>query len=248
MASASAAALQQQQQQQTMTTINPLHSIKEKIVKIRKRCKVYEVQLKKLNKFIKSKKLDSSSRHVRNKKKLEKKYLIYKTRLTGLMSRQSMLINKNPSLNDDEDDEAGDVELTASKSTRRSRQHRVEASTSRKKGSSSVEKKHRRHRDRDSEPREAKISRTRASSIGKQQQLQQQHQQLPQQLQPQQTAQNNQPNFKLPYPVLNDKRDMVQILTILKVKSLFYKELCYGVLWLKILLVGVSPQTLNVIL
>lgn len=192
------------------STTSTLRSLKEKISKVREKCKWYESQLKKVNKIIKVKKLDSSSRQARHKKKLEKKYLEYKKRLTGLMSRQSMLLNKNPNLNqiddedddeDDEDDEEVDEDeeeeeeedIDEDEDERRRRKRKQKGSSLERRSSKREDRaaRKRRHRERSSTV-ESKSKQQKAAAAAA---------------------------VKLPYPVLNDKRDKAQILTILKEKQ-----------------------------
>lgn len=75
--------------------------VKDQLKQAKKKCIAYERKLKKLSKELKVKKSTGkkiSDKHVKLKKKLKSKYLNYKAKLTGLLSRQAALANKDPTL------------------------------------------------------------------------------------------------------------------------------------------------------
>jgi nucleolin len=191
--------------------------MKEQIKQIRKKCLNYAKKLKKLTKELKAKKnatgKKASSKHLKLKKKLESKYLTYKTRLTGLLSRQAMLISKEPSLAENKKSKRDRSKKAKSRKGPKGKQSKQDKRHSKEKSKRKAQKnkssKSRRSQHHDSEGH-AENNRERSPAHDD-------------------NSQSNaatQPSggasagaVKLPYPVLNDKRDMAVIKGILKEKQ-----------------------------
>ena len=174
--------------------------IKEHINKLRRKCAECELEIKRSTKQLKVNKKKQANcstskekarcdlvkkKHLKRKKKLEKKYAAYKSRLVGLMSRQSQ---------NSESTEAA-----------KHRARHKEASA-----------RHRKHQER-------RGKHHRASAI-KERSTRRLHTKLDEANEEAPTGTGT-ANQKMPYPVLNDKRELKVILNILKEKQNHLNEM-----------------------
>ena len=188
--------------------------IKAQIKQVRHKCNAYGKKLKKLTKELKAKRdktgKKTSSKHLKLKKRLHSKYLSYKTRLTGLLSRQASLISKEPGLAATKKSDRKSKKI----SSRKSRKHKnggCNGPRRRHRASKSEKGRQRRKVSKNSQGKRARekrenscVSRSPPSAS----QTANEHVNKP-----------STPVAKLPYPVLNDKREMSLIKNILREKQ-----------------------------